>query len=243
MIKVLHVAIFFIVFMFSSCSVDPLEPIEVEIATQKVDYLKEVKPILDKRCVVCHSCYNAPCQLKLSSFEGLDRGATKLRVYNAERLSALDPSRLFTDAKTTQEWREKHFNSVTESTSKQSTNNSIMLQLLNHKMKNKKSTGEYFSEDDDLTCAKDTKELSKFLDDNPNQGMPFGFPALEEKEFQTLKQWIAQGTPKPTKKEDEQLKQPSKVAQKLIDKFEKFFNDKDIKHVVSARYIYEHLRV
>jgi hypothetical protein len=39
-------------------------------------YLKEIKPILDARCVVCHSCYTSPCQLKLSSYECLDRGAT-----------------------------------------------------------------------------------------------------------------------------------------------------------------------
>ncbi|HET8708124.1 MAG TPA: hypothetical protein VFM46_17595, partial [Pseudomonadales bacterium] len=28
-----------------------------------LDYLNNVKPILEKRCVVCHACYDAPCQL------------------------------------------------------------------------------------------------------------------------------------------------------------------------------------
>lgn len=37
-------------------------------------YLHTVKPILESRCVVCHGCYDAPCQLKLSSPEGIDRG-------------------------------------------------------------------------------------------------------------------------------------------------------------------------
>ena len=87
--------------LFSACSVKPLEPIMVEASQQRVDYIKDVKPILDKRCVVCHSCYNSPCQLKLSSFEGLDRGSSKERVYLAERLFAQDPSRLFVDAKNT----------------------------------------------------------------------------------------------------------------------------------------------
>jgi len=39
----------------------------------KVSFYKEIKPILDSRCVSCHGCYDAPCQLKLGSIEGLDK--------------------------------------------------------------------------------------------------------------------------------------------------------------------------
>ena len=35
---------------------------------------ENVKEILDNRCVACHSCYNAPCQLKVSSYSGVLRG-------------------------------------------------------------------------------------------------------------------------------------------------------------------------
>lgn len=46
--------------------------------TQHANFFQnKVKPIVDNRCVVCHACYDAPCQLKLSSVEGIDRGATK----------------------------------------------------------------------------------------------------------------------------------------------------------------------
>jgi hypothetical protein len=31
-----------------------------------ISFADEVQPILDKRCVVCHGCYDAPCQLKQS---------------------------------------------------------------------------------------------------------------------------------------------------------------------------------
>ncbi len=31
----------------------------------EVDYWTEVLPDLESRCVVCHGCYDAPCQLKL----------------------------------------------------------------------------------------------------------------------------------------------------------------------------------
>jgi len=45
------------------------------------DYTSRIQPIFDSRCIACHSCYNAPCQLNLQSHSGLARGATKLNVY------------------------------------------------------------------------------------------------------------------------------------------------------------------
>ena len=112
----------------------PLPPVAVQVPSRQIDYLGEVKPILDRRCVVCHSCYNSPCQLKFSSFEGTDRGATKQAVYHSSRLKTADPTRLFTDAQSTKGWREKGFFSVTESSVSGDLNDSIMLQLLSHNM-------------------------------------------------------------------------------------------------------------
>ncbi|WP_415398408.1 fatty acid cis/trans isomerase [Sulfurimonas sp. CS5] len=230
-----------IIIAFSGCSVEPLKPVKVDVPQARIDYLKEVKPILDKRCVVCHSCYNSPCQLKLSSFEGIDRGASKEKVYLGERLMAQDPSRLFIDAKDTKEWREKGFSSVLESDSAMGSNNSMMLLLLDHKMKNPQSKGEYFSESNDLTCSKDRDELAEFLDENPHSGMPFGFPPLSREEYKVIKKWLGQGAPAQTSAEIASSKTPSPNAQKLIVEFEKFLNNQDAKHVMSARYIYEHL--
>ncbi|MGC9460896.1 fatty acid cis/trans isomerase, partial [Vibrio genomosp. F10 str. 9ZD137] len=51
-------------------------------------FLNEVRPIIDNRCVVCHACYDAPCQLKMSSVEGIDRGASDALVYQGTRLTA-----------------------------------------------------------------------------------------------------------------------------------------------------------
>ena len=79
-------------FLLFGCSSKPLAPVEYDKIDRKLSYSKDVKPILDKRCVSCHSCYNSPCQLKLESFEGLDRGATKALVYDT-RLRAADPNR------------------------------------------------------------------------------------------------------------------------------------------------------
>jgi hypothetical protein len=72
---------FLLFLLLGSCATKILPPIQVPTPDHYIDYLSEVKPILDNRCVVCHSCYNSPCQLKLSSYEGLDRGATKKAIY------------------------------------------------------------------------------------------------------------------------------------------------------------------
>ena len=72
------------------------------------------RSVLDNRCVVCHGCFDAPCQLVLSSPEGLERGASKEAVYDGARLLPVEPSRLFVDAQTTSEWRERGFFSVLE---------------------------------------------------------------------------------------------------------------------------------
>ena len=44
----------------------------------------KAREVLNKRCVVCHGCYDAPCQLKMESYMGLRRGAHKLRVYDGD---------------------------------------------------------------------------------------------------------------------------------------------------------------
>ena len=48
-----------------------------------VSYERQIRPLLERRCVVCHACYDAPCQLKLESWDGIARGASKEPVYKA----------------------------------------------------------------------------------------------------------------------------------------------------------------
>jgi hypothetical protein len=47
------------------------------------DYTARIQTIFDGRCIACHSCYNAPCQLNLQSHSGVARGATKLKSMTA----------------------------------------------------------------------------------------------------------------------------------------------------------------
>jgi len=228
--------------LVSACSIDPPAPIPFAQNQTPVSFLKEVKPILDQRCVACHSCYNAACQAKFSSYEGIDRGATKIKVYDATRLSPIEPTRLFQDANTTDEWRKKGFYSLTQNNENTSwQNNDILSHLLNHKMKNPEVAGSYDPEHESLICPKDNEELGEYFDEKPNHGMPYGFPALEEKQYLTLMQWLSQGAEGPKAEEQKTLSTPSKIAQKEINKWDSFFNQPSPKHSVSARYLYEHL--
>ena len=226
-----------ITLFFTACSVKPLQPVQFESIKKDISFTNDIKAILDNRCVSCHSCYNSPCQLKLSSFEGLQRGASKEDIY-ANRLSAANPTRLFTDAVNEKQWREKGFFSVTDTlvNTLDNSKESIMMQYLSVKNKNPLNIGEYSPETDELSCSKDTDELSEFFDDNPHKGMPYGFQKKKKNEYNILMTWLKNGA------KDDTIKNyiPSK-EQLQIDKFEKFLNNKSIKHKVSARYIYEHL--
>ncbi|MEA1918571.1 MAG: fatty acid cis/trans isomerase [Campylobacterota bacterium] len=232
----------FLALLFLGCSAPIPEPVKIDTTHKQVSYLKDVKPILDKRCVSCHSCYNSPCQSKFSSYEGVDRGGSKLLVYNATRLRAADPTRLFIDAKNTEEWHNKGFYSLTKNfDANTSYNDSIMMQMLHDKKVNPEVIGSYDPEYDDLICPRDSQEMGEYFEEKPNHGMPYGFPAIKESEYQTLAAWLHQGAQGPTAQEQHQITSPSSKALTEIKKWEAFLNTPDPKHSVTARYLYEHL--
>uniref|UniRef100_UPI0040481654 fatty acid cis/trans isomerase n=1 Tax=Aliarcobacter sp. TaxID=2321116 RepID=UPI0040481654 len=231
--KFQYLIIILITLLFTACSIKPLEPVKYENLKREISFVNEIKPILDNRCVSCHSCYNSPCQLKLSSFEGLQRGASKTNIYE-NRMNADDPTRLFMDATNEKQWREKGFFSMLDRL--EDSNESIMMQYLFQKNENPLNIGTYAPEKDELSCVKDKNELAKYFEDNPHKGMPYGFPALKESEYNLLMTWLNQGAKNDTKNNPI----PS-FEEKQIKKFEDFFNNKDIKHQVTAKYIYEHL--
>jgi len=230
------------VIALGGCAPKPVPPVAVAASEQRVDYLHDVRPILDRRCVVCHSCYNSPCQLKMSSYEGIARGATKAKVYDAERLTAADPTRLFIDANSTAAWHKEHgFYSVTKNSAKGRFNNSTLISLLEAKRKKPYSPGAYRPEYDEQTCPKDHDELESYLDDHPERGMPYGFPPLGGPEFATVAQWLQQGAAGPTAAQKARMEAPSASAGRQIVAWEGFLNAADPKHAVTARYLYEHL--
>ncbi len=225
----------------SACTQTDMPPVKIELPIMSsVDYVDDVSPILERRCVVCHSCYNAACQLKLSSIEGIERGGTKIPVYDGARIKTQPPTRLFTDAHTTPEWRNLGFHSVTDSDAAGPNNASLMLHLLDAKRRQPAVTGTYHAEASDLTCPADSAEMGSFLADHPERGMPFGFPQISRSEFTTLASWLVQGNPGPNDEAKRLLYDPSPIAESEIAKWESFLNQEDAKHAMTARYLYEH---
>lgn len=217
-----------------------LPPVEVAPTGRSLAFVEDVKPILDARCVVCHSCYNAPCQLQLGSFEGLDRGGSKDAVYSSSRLHAAAPSRLGVDAASTEGWRERGFFSVTDNPVQGALNDSVMLHLLAAKLSTPEPDGAYQPESAGLSCPEDAREVSRFLSRSPAGGMPFGFPGLTSDQYQTLAGWLQQGGGGPSAAQQAKLVSPSSAVAREIAKWESFLNRDDPKHVMTARYLYEH---
>jgi hypothetical protein len=209
----------------------------------EVSFVEVVKPILDRRCGVCHSCYDAPCQLKLTSFEGLDRGGSKEPVYNSSRLTAMSPTRLFQDAHTTSEWRKKGFHPVlNERDQKPGVNleNSVVNLMLELKQDHPQPRTTLLPADFDISLGKEpicatAETFDKYKKKYPLWGMPYALPELLEADHKTIVKWLAEGahvTPTPP------LSPSSKAT---VEKWERFLNGDGLKNKLMSRYIYEHL--
>ncbi|QTL36336.1 fatty acid cis/trans isomerase [Pseudoalteromonas viridis] len=220
----------------------PQQRIQDPSAHQSATYLSDIKPILDTRCVVCHGCYDAPCQLKLSSPEGIDRGVSKTRVYDGTRLLAESPTRLLFDAQTTAQWRDKGFTPIlNERVQTEYANlngsvlyNSLLLKQTQPFAQQGLLPDHYdFSLDRAQTCPT-MDEYPDYAKEQPHAGMPYGLPALTNSEFAQLTDWIKQGSPM------SQIAPPSEAELQSVAKWESFLNQDDNKTRLAARYIYEH---
>jgi len=208
-----------------------------------VSYRDDVRPILESRCVVCHGCYDAPCQLKLGAWEGIARGATKAPVYDAARVSEAPMTRLFVDAQRASQWREKDFSPVLNERTLSVENNltaSVLYRSLAlkraHPLPDQKvlSKAFDFSLDRSQSCP-NLGEYDAYERDHPLGGMPYGLPGLSEREFDVLARWIAAGAPG-----DAPLPMPAHVTRQ-VEAWEQFLNGNSRKEQLMSRYLYEHL--
>lgn len=221
-------------------------------AAGSVSFEKQVRPILNRRCVVCHACNDAPCQLNLTSYEGLDRGASPVPVYNGARFSTEKPTRLGIDAVTTAGWRALGFHPVLNEradTRAAHLDNSLLYRALLLKRGDAFPTAgrlpAAYAVGSELETDKDSLEqpnscptierYERHARQHPQWGMPFGFPALSAGEFETLGTWLAQGSPV------EPAAALSLALEREVAKWEKFFNGESNKERLMARYLYEHL--
>jgi len=218
--------------------------VAVPTSNTKVSYKQDILPILERRCVVCHGCYDAPCQLKLSSYEGLKRGASKDPVYNPSRLAPMDPTRLFIDASSTKEWRTKGFISVSgtpDNAQNKSSPNSLLLSMIElgraHSLPpNQKLPASIdLNIERELTCPA-TDEFDKYARKNEFGGMPYGMAPLKDQEYRKLHNWAVLGAPG-----EPQAPALSPAMHHRIQRWEALLNGESIKHKLAARYVYEHL--
>jgi len=213
-------------------------------ATQTYSYTRDIKPIVDQKCIACHACYDAPCQLKLSSAQGLLRGSTRKQVYDSGRLKAVPPTRLFIDARTPAEWREKGFYSVLNNQGGPLDNNleqSLLYNMIQLGREHPLAPNTAVPEHIQLGLQRENEcplpgEFDNYAEKKPLQGMPLAITGLSEGEYQTLQQWIREGAvidamPAPLSQQEQQL----------IDQWESFFNRKALKNQLVSRYLYEHL--
>ena len=211
--------------------------------TGTISYWQDVNPVLEKRCVVCHACYDAPCQLKLGAYEGITRGANKEFVYNGERLLAATPTRLFEDAHSAAEWRKKDFFPVLNERSDNAEANikgSLLAQMLLLKNEHPLPTEAILPDSFDFQLTRDQQcskieEFEHFSQEYPLWGMPYGLPGIKQAEQDVLLKWVEQGAPY----EPHNVITPN--LQRDIDRWENFFNQDSLKAQLMSRYMYEHL--
>jgi len=212
--------------------------------TQTYSYSRDVKPILETKCVACHACYDAPCQLNLGSAQGLLRGASKKPVYDSARLENMAPTRLFIDAHSTAEWRQKDFFSVLNArggSPEDNLDNSLLYHMIQLGRAHQPEANSPVPEDIELGLPRENEcaapsQFAAYARKKPLQGMPLAFTGLSDSEYQTLREWIREGAVI-----DEKPLTPGKAEQAQIRQWEAFFNRSAPRNQLVSRYLYEHL--
>lgn len=77
-----------------STAISAQDRVLINALSEKKVTFDDIKPVLEKRCIVCHGYYDAPCQLKLTAHAGALRGPSKLKVYDKKRFDWQQPTRL-----------------------------------------------------------------------------------------------------------------------------------------------------
>ena len=201
------------------------------------DYTARIQPIFNSRCIACHSCTNAPCQLNLQSYSGLARGATKLNVYDGTRASSVAPTRLDIDGHSVSDWRVKGFFDVAGGSEPART---LLMELVNLRalhptLQPKKPVNQ------SNFCPADGAEAELLSRTVPELGMPYGLPPLSQAEMGALDEWLARGAPGPSIASLASRRTVPPELQSEVRDWEAFLNGSTPREKLTARYLYEHL--
>jgi hypothetical protein len=205
-----------------------------------VNFFTDVKPILDSRCIACHACYDAPCQLKATAAEGMARGATKAQVYHMTRILPADPTRLFVDAQTTASWRDKGFFSVFGEQRDGRVNAGLIKRFLDLKNQHPPEQSGVLPDTYNVALGRENEcptinEFDSYAKRHPEGGMPYALPALSDTEQDVIVRWLDAGAPY----RSEVIAAPE--FDNALQNWETFFNRDSNKAQLVSRYLYEHL--
>ncbi|MET0287830.1 MAG: fatty acid cis/trans isomerase [Polyangiales bacterium] len=231
--------------LLGGCGDKDVGPVTLPVPTsspeQQVVEWQAAKSTFDRRCVVCHGCYDAPCQLKLTSWEGIARGASKDKVYEPSRFREADPTRLYIDSTTVEGWRGKGFHPVLPENDRLDPALAPITRMLNLKLRNPLPLdGRPLSREFDVGIDREEKcpvpeAFSEYEKDKPTWGMPYGLPGLNDADHQSVVGWINAGVP------HQPVPALSGEVEASVARWEAFFNTPGLKEALVSRYIYEHL--
>lgn len=205
---------------------------------QPVSFNDDVRPIVEAKCLACHSCFDAPCQLKMEYSDGLIRGAHKDSVYDGARLETQPTTRLGIDAQTEQQWRDKGFYSVL---ARGDQTRSLFENMIRLGKQYEFRPNSKLPEDIALGLSRANQcvsnaEFSDYADDHPYEGMPLAVTGLSDDEYATLTGWLNQGgaiSPLVT--------EVSEAGQAHIERWETWLNASSDRRQLVSRWLYEHL--
>ncbi|MCJ8294823.1 MAG: fatty acid cis/trans isomerase [Colwellia sp.] len=215
---------------------------------QAIHFNQQIQPIIENRCVVCHGCYDAPCQLKMESRAGIERGANKAIVYSGERLLTANISDSLSkltelNSESLTPLRQQGFFPVLnerQQIEQANTQASLIYQMLQlkkqHPLPNEALLNDSFDVSLDRSQQCPTiEEFEQYKSNFPLGGMPYALPGLSEQEHTKLTTWLAQGAIMPA------TTPPTSAEQQMINRWEKLLNGTSAKEQLIARYLYEHL--
>ncbi|MFK4072423.1 fatty acid cis/trans isomerase [Ectopseudomonas khazarica] len=205
---------------------------------EPISYSDDVEPILTHKCVACHTCYDAPCQLNLGSGEGILRGASKQLVYDGTRTKAQATTRLYLDAQGEEAWRKRDFHSVLDAQNGQA---ALIKRMLELGRSQPLEPNAKLPDNLDIAITRSNTcptpgEFADYAQKNPHGGMPFAVTGLEDAEYATLEQWLEQGA-----QVSERAVQPSAEELRQVETWEAFLNAPGARQNLVSRWLYEHL--
>ena len=207
-------------------------------------YLEHVQPIFDARCIACHGCLGSPCNVKLGSFAGLERGGYHKNPYSLH-LEPVPRTGMNVHA-TTEAWRKVGFWPVVsrEGDAKARLAGSLLAQLVaagsehNQPGFDRKSLMPSYKERYHHECPATPEKLETSLAKAPAKGMPYGVPALQKRELETLQNWVATGSPGPEPGALEKAARPANPI--AVAAWEGFLNGDAARMKLVSRYIFDH---